>query len=970
MRHYTLIFALLFTSLFNACKPDKAAPANNFEQVANDPLKTRIYTLKNGLKVYLTVNKKEPRIQTYIPIRAGSKMDPANTTGLAHYLEHMVFKGTSKMGTSNWAKEKPLLEKISALYEQHLNEKDPAKKKAIYKQIDSVSYEASKYAISNEYDKLISGLGAKGTNAFTSVEQTVYINDIPANELEKWLAVESERFNELTLRLFHTELEAVYEEFNRGQDNDYNRSYEAFYKALFPSHPYGTQTTIGTGEHLKNPSMVNIHNYFDKYYVPNNMAICLSGDLDPEKTIALIEKYFGNYKTKDVPKFTFQNQPEFTTPVVKEIFGPQAEHLFIGFRLGGANSKDAMMLKLINGILSNGQAGLIDLNVMQKQKVLNAEAYSDIMEDYSIHGFYGEPREGQKMEEVTQILLEQLELIKQGKFDDWLLKAVIKNMKLEEIKKNESNGQRAFAFVEAFTLGRNWKDVVNEFDAMEKVTKKDLVNFAKEKYKNNYAVIYKRTGAPNDVVKVDKPQITPLVLNRDDKSTFAVKIDSIKPERLKPLFVDYEKEIQNATINGLPYSYVKNDFNDLFELYYLLDMGNDHDKQLGLALKYLPYLGTDKYSAEALQKELFKLGVTFNVSTDRNKVYVTLQGLQESFEEGVKLFEHILANAKVDELAYSDLVAGILKERTDSKLEKGNILQGAMSSYAKYGAVSPFTNIIAEKDLKELQPTVLVEKIKSLTGYKHRIFYYGSEDMNTIKNSLSKLHVVNSNLKDYPQPIIFPELDNTENKVYFCNYDMVQTEMMAISKVKAYDEKLTPSIFLFNEYFGSGLSSIVFQEIREAKALAYASYAGFSIPRRKVDSHYVTTYIGTQANKLKDANNAMQELMNNMPEAKIQFEAAKDAALKKIESERITGSNIFWSYQVVKDRGLNYDIRKDVYSKIPTMKFTDLNAFFTDNIKGKNYTYCIIGNSKLVDKKVLQSMGKYEELSLEKVFGY
>ena len=267
----------------------------NYETVEGDVLNTFIYTLENGLKIYMSVNKDEPRIQTNIAVNTGSKQDPSDATGLAHYLEHMVFKGTSKIATINWKEEKVLLKRISDLYEKRRSVTDKVERNALYKQIDSLSGEAAKFAVPNEYDKMISSIGAKGTNAYTSVEQTVYINDIPSNEFEKWLSIESERFRELVLRLFHTELEAVYEEYNRGKDNDYWLAYETMSAQLFKKHTYGTQTTIGTGEHLKNPSMEKIHQYFNERYVPNNMAIILSGDLDPDNTVDLIKKYFKEF---------------------------------------------------------------------------------------------------------------------------------------------------------------------------------------------------------------------------------------------------------------------------------------------------------------------------------------------------------------------------------------------------------------------------------------------------------------------------------------------------------------------------------------------------------------------------------------------------------------------------------------------------------------------------------------------------
>ncbi|MFY7862151.1 MAG: insulinase family protein, partial [Chitinophagales bacterium] len=314
----------------------------NSQTPMKDILNTKVHTLPNGLKVYMSINKVEPKIQTYIAVKAGSKFDPKETTGLAHYLEHLMFKGTPNLGTKDWEKERVMLDQISDLYEKHKAEKDPEKKKEIYKEIDRVSYEASKLAVPNEYDKIVTSLGAQGTNAYTSNDQTVYQNSIPSNEIEKWMKLESERFQHLTMRLFHTELEAVYEEYNISQDNDARWAYANLLKALYPTHPYGTQTTIGEGEHLKNPSHVNIRNYFEKYYVPNNVAICLSGDFDELKTLALVEKYFGGWKKKDVAPFEMPELPVIDKPLSIENFGSQEEFVYVGFRTPAMNNKESL----------------------------------------------------------------------------------------------------------------------------------------------------------------------------------------------------------------------------------------------------------------------------------------------------------------------------------------------------------------------------------------------------------------------------------------------------------------------------------------------------------------------------------------------------------------------------------------------------------------------------------------------------
>ena len=349
----TITFSAISQNIFINVKKQMNKIESNYQQVKGDPLNARIYTLDNGLKVYLTSYANAPRIQTNIAVKAGSKNDPADATGLAHYLEHMLFKGTDVFGSLDFSKEGPMLDKIEALYEEYRSVEmtDTFNRERIYSEIDSISSEAAKFAIANEYDKMVAGIGAKGTNAYTSFEKTVYINDIPSNQIEKWLKLESERFRYPVFRLFHTELEAVYEEKNR--DSDGSKLFESLFDGLFPNHQYGQQTTIGTVEHLKNPSLTEIRKYFNKYYVPNNMAICMSGDFNYDVTINLINKYWGKFHRKEDPDFQVIKEDAIKEPVIKEVLGPEAESLYIGFRFEGANSKDAIMLTMVDMVLSN-----------------------------------------------------------------------------------------------------------------------------------------------------------------------------------------------------------------------------------------------------------------------------------------------------------------------------------------------------------------------------------------------------------------------------------------------------------------------------------------------------------------------------------------------------------------------------------------------------------------------------------------
>ncbi|HKZ37062.1 MAG TPA: insulinase family protein, partial [Chryseolinea sp.] len=643
-----------------------------YQYVTNDPLNVRIYELKNGLKVYLSQYKDKPRMQTQIAVKAGGKNDPANNTGLAHYLEHIMFKGTGDFGTLDWKNEAVLLDSIERMFSHYSTLKDSIERVRYYKLIDKVSNEASKFAIPNEYDKMVSELGAQGTNAYTSEDRTVYINDIPSNQLESWIQIEANRFRTIVPRLFHTELEAVYEEKNRSLDNDYWKSYEAMMTGLFSKHPYGTQTVIGTIDHLKNPSITEIKKYFDTYYKPNNVAICISGDLDYDKTIALIDKHFGDWQPNEqLSSWTMVNEDPIPSAVVKEVYGPDAEWINLGFRLDGRSSADHQLLTLTNMILTNSQAGLIDINLKQQQKVLEPHSYVSDMNDYSMHVFGARPREGQTLDDVKNLLLEQIELVKKGEFEDWLMDAVINDLKKNKIQSSEQNWSRSNDLVMTFTNNIPWNRYVSEIDDLKQFTKEDIMNFAKAHYKDNYIAVYKRSGKDRTAQKVPKPQITKVTLNKENTSPFHEAILNNKVDKLQPVFLDYKKDLQKFSMNkGLEVLYTPNTENDLFYLYYLTDAGTNNDPKLDVAVEYLQYIGTDDMPAEEIKKEFYKLGCEFNVFAADDRTYVYLTGLHENMEKALQLFEKLLSNPKADDKALKKMVDGIFKKREDIKKDK------------------------------------------------------------------------------------------------------------------------------------------------------------------------------------------------------------------------------------------------------------------------------------------------------------
>ncbi|MGC4130230.1 MAG: insulinase family protein [Bergeyella sp.] len=952
----------------NLHREEKHTDKNGYEYtvVTNDSNNVRTYILKNGLKVFLAQNFDAPRIQTYIPVKTGSNNDPADNTGLAHYLEHMMFKGTSKIGSSDWSKEKPLLDEIEKLYELHKAETNPEKKKEIYRKIDEVSQEASRYAIANEYDKIISSLGATGTNAHTWLDETVYKNNIPNNELEKWLKIEKERFSELALRLFHTELESVYEEFNRAQDNDARLVNYALMELLFPKHPNGQQTTLGKAEHLKNPSMKAIYQYFDNFYVPNNYAVVLVGDFQFDETIQLVDKYFGTFEYKELPEKKKITEEPLTKIVSKTVKSPTIPRVQIAWRTDSYGSREAMLADVTANILSNkGDAGLLDLNINQQQKMLVAQAYSVGFRQYGYFSAVAVPKEDQALDEGILMILEQIDLIKKGEFPDWMIPAIISDFKIQRLKTWETADGLATTLYDTFIKGRTWEQEINEVAEYETITKEEVVDFAKKFFSDNYAAVYKERGENENLIRVENPGITPVKLNRDVQSEFFTSVLNEPSSDIHPEFIDYKKEIQTEELSGKKFSFVKNVYNDVAQVFFIFPFGTDNDKKLPLSVSVLQYLGTDRFSPQKLKKEFYKIGISHEFKITQDQLQISVSGLEQDIPKGIELLHHWLEHAQPNQDVYETYVHTILESREAARKDKTKIMN-ALVNYAKFGAFSRHTDVLSKQDLSEIQCEELTDKVSKLFSYDYEIFYYGNDFENF--KSYAK-HFITPQTENIPEAKNYPEPE-TAGTVFFTNYDMVQVEMSKVAKGHAVNPDNYGKINVFNEYFGRGLSSVVFQEIRESKSLAYSAYVSYQPNQRLHQPDYITTYIGTQPDKLMTAVDTMSELMSELPQIPLQFENARKSALKQIASTRIKRTNIFFNYLNLKKLGIDYDLRKNIYDEIEHLTLEKLTGFYNSAVKPLSYNTAIIGKKENLDLEAVEKMGTFREVGTEEIFGY
>jgi len=949
-----------------------------YQTVEGDPMNVQAYTLKNGLSVYMTVNREQPRIQTYIAVRTGSKNDPAETTGLAHYLEHLMFKGTSQFGTQDYAQERPLLDTITSLFEQYRLLTDPQERKAAYHIIDSISGVASQFAIPNEYDKMMALIGANGSNAFTSNDVTCYTEDIPSNQIENWARIQSNRFQDPVFRLFHTELEAVYEEKNMSMTRDMSKEFEALSALLYPTHPYGTQTTIGTQEHLKNPSIINIQNYFNKWYVPGNVAICLSGDFEPDQMIDIIEKYFGSWQAREgyvnnPEQLTFESQPTISEPKGTQVWGQEAENVMLGWRFEGAASDQMDTLNLVNGILSNGTAGLIDLDLNQQQRVLAAGLETDALRDYTTLIAYGMPLPGQPLDEVRQLILDEIEKVAKGEFSDELLASVLTDQKLNQERAMESNENRAMQMVNAFINGEPWSHAIKTLEREKSITKQDIMSFVQRNFTaQNYVYVNKLQGDDPNIQRIDKPEINPVQSNRDAKSAFLRDIAANEPAPIEPVFIDYANAIEKAeSKNGLAILCKRNETNRLFDLHYIYEMGSNASKLLPVVANYSNYIGTSELTPDQVQSAFFALGCSFDLGCSDNKFYVSLHGLNENLEKALQLADKVLADAQPNDEIFEAARQAWLKDRADSKLSQG-ANNSKLITYACYGAEYVRNHTLSNEEFLSITAQQLTDQIHQLLSLRHRIIYYGPTPAAELAQLIAENHHVAETLADCPANKVFTMLPTEQNVVYEAPYTANNTYLRQVTNIgNSYEAALEPLRNLYNEYFGGSMNAIVFQEMRETRGLAYNAWANFISPSDARQTYNMQAHIITQNDKLPEALHHFNEIIEEMPESEAAFNNAKSALIGRLRTERTTRSSILWTYiNDVEEYGLTEDPNKTIFEGIQNLTLQDLVKFQQDWVKGRKYNICVLGDPKQIDQQCLSKMGEIKRLTTDEIFGY
>ena len=366
---------------------------------------------------------------------------------------------------------------------------------------------------------------------------------------------------------------------------------------------------------------------------------------------------------------------------------------------------------------------------------------------------------------------------------------------------------------------------------------------------------------------------------------------------------------------------------------------------------------------------MYQLACTFNLRSGSSSSFISISGLSENLSEAMRIVEDLIYNAVPDEAILENLKADMLKERADAKLNQGRCFS-ALQNYILLGKDYIRETTLTDRQIAELTSEELLGKVRNLMEYSHEVSYYGPSTENEVKTLIRENHRIAEDLK--PLTLKYPEAVPTPSaKVYLAPYDAKQIYYLQYSNNgEKLDLEADPYIKLYNEYFGGGMNAIVFQEMREARGLAYSASGRLLEPEYKDDSYKYFAFIATQNDKMKTAIQAFDEIINDMPESETAFNIAKEALITNLRTQRIIGYDILSSYLNTRELGLTEHRSKKMYEVLQTLTFEDVKETQKKWVEDRTYYYGILGDIKDLDTKYLRTLGPVKTLTLEDIFGY
>ena len=441
------------------------------------------FTLSNGLKVIVYENHMAPVFSAVTYANVGSVDEVVGITGLAHIFEHMAFKGTSTIGTTDYAKEKAAIEKEEAAFLALKAEKakgalaNAGKIKALEADMKAAQDEARKFVVPNEYSQIVEREGASGLNASTNFDQTQFYYSFPSNKLELWAYMESERFLDPVLREFHTEKNVIAEERRMGiESQPVGRLLEEFLGMAYKAHPYGV-FVVGHMSDILNMSRESAMKFFKEHYVPENMVLAVAGDVNPDQAKPMLEKYFGRLPRRAAPGPVTTVEPPQLGERREVIKDPSQPILIMGFHKGAFTDPDNPVFSAVSDIMGNGRTSRLYKRLVRDEKLaIDAGAFTGLTgEKYpGLFIFYAVPMQGKTNVECEKAILAEIDTMKNTPVSDEELARVKTRAKGDFIRGLQSNQGMAAQLAYYQVIAGDWKALFTELDKIEKVTKDDI----------------------------------------------------------------------------------------------------------------------------------------------------------------------------------------------------------------------------------------------------------------------------------------------------------------------------------------------------------------------------------------------------------------------------------------------------------------------------------------------------------------
>lgn len=931
--------------------------------------KPEVYTLANGLTIYLNPDPNSTTVYGLVVVKAGSKNDPADATGLAHYQEHMLFKGTEDLGTIDWEKEKVHIDRIFKLYDDLAVTTDPEKRKEIQQMINDESVEANKYVIPNELDKLLKSIGSTGLNAFTSFDMTAYFNEFPPSQIEKWLEIYSHRFMNPVFRGFQAELEVVYEEYNMYNDMFFMALFEDFGRNFYKTHPYGQQTTIGTFEHLKNPSLTKMYKFFKTWYVPNNMALVLSGNFNKEAVKPMIQEYFGRWKSGILPEFPDYPEVAFNGRELVEVKMSPVKLGILGFRTAPAGHQDIIPLEVLYKLLSNSsQTGVLD-KLMLDNKLMAAQAIPMPYKDHGALLILIVPKiVGQSLEDAEQLVMTELKKIAAGEFNDEMIEAIKKEMYIDYARSLESPQSVTLLLAQSFVNEEQLDEMLVYPDRLKQINRSDIERVAKTYIGDNYLAFFSTMGFPKKE-KIEKPGYEPIVSNTTSKSAYYEHIESWHPDYTGEALPNYFEKVETHELsNGSPLYFVENPYNDIFtfEINFYLNSAPHH--LLSIAVRAMNLAGTGDIPLSEIKERFALLGVSYSFYFEGSVVTMQFSGLEESFSEGFGLMIQLLKDPKLDQSKISLLYE---EEKTGRKLETAEAenISEMLFEWALYGELSSYINRPSLKEVKKLKADELEVVFKTILNLPFDIHYVGNRSNLDMVKTLVEPGISTFTGGRLEKLYERPQNSYPEATVMFVNKkNTVQSKIYFYAQGNSYIPKEEAVVEMFNSYFGGGFSGLVLKEIREYRSMAYSAGAVLRRPYNFNSNYTFTGYIGTQADKTIDAIDVFMNLVREMPEKPQEAVVIKEYLQLSLFSKVPGFRNISSRYVYDKMLGWDENPLSTKSRQYTELEFRDIVLVWNAYLKTKPMTIMIVADKKRVDVKNLTKYGKIRTIKLKNLY--